>query len=124
MAEMFYGAWTVEVFAKDADFSQRTLDILRLSKAVTFLFKGNVFRHYAFLLQCIDHGFGLRGRHYFVLQSLQKNHRTIELVDVMNWRAFAINFLLCRIFTDQRIQIMCFKLMGIARECFQVANAV
>jgi len=74
--------------------------------------------------QRIDNERGLIRRHDWILGPLQDQQGYFEASQVLQWRAAVVDRLGLRQWSDQRIQIATFELMGVAREGRDVRDAV
>ncbi len=84
-----------------------------VAEAVAFLLEQPHLHRDAVVAQGLCHAFGLFRRHHFVLQTLEEQHRTADLVGMQQWRPLLIQSPRCGPFPHQAIDITRFKSVGV-----------
>src|SRR5882724_856764 len=103
---------------------ERAFDVLGLAKPVLLASERKIRNRNPFRTQRLNHSLRLVGRHHFVLESLEEDHRTRQSLREIDRRACNINIPLFRIRPNESIEIPRFKFVRLLSQSFGIADAV
>src|SRR5262249_52297907 len=102
----------------------RALDVLSLAEAMLLAGEQQITDRYAVVAQRLDHLLGLARWHDPILVALEEDDGSLELLGMLDWRAFAIARRFLRIRPDQPIEIARLELVGIASKGRRIAYPI
>src|ERR1044072_7607293 len=100
---------------------ERALDVLGATEAVLLALEGEIGDGQALGAHGGEHHLGLIGRHDLIFKSLKENHRTRQLIRVMNGRAFAVEVASLRVRADKAARITRLELVRVFFKSLYVA---
>ena len=95
-----------------------------VAEAVAFLLEQPHLHRDAVVAQGLCHAFGLFRRHHFVLQTLEEQHRTADLIGMQQWRPLLVQRTRCGPFPHQAIHVARLKTVRVLSHGCEITDRI